>query len=99
MQQLTRARRTTLAIGSDSEACLEAYLRALPPEFPDTVEVRHREFFDEAQHEAALDDLLTELHVDRVTFDGRALFSAPPRRFSGNDNFSIRRAELSIRAD
>lgn len=57
---------------------LAEYLRELPREFPYAVEVRHREFFDEAKHEAELDDLLTELHVDRVIFDSRALFSAPP---------------------
>ena len=57
---------------------LAAYLRELPREFPYAVEVRHRAFFDEAQYESALDDLLTDLHMDRVIFDSRALFSAPP---------------------
>lgn len=63
---------------------LEAYLRALPAEFPYAVEVRHREFFDDSRHEAALDDLLMDLHIDRVIFDSRALFSAPP-----SDSFEV----------
>lgn len=63
---------------------LAEYLHKLPRDFPYAVEVRHREFFDEASHESALDDLLTELHIDRVIFDSRALFSAPP-----NDSFEV----------
>jgi uncharacterized protein YecE (DUF72 family) len=57
---------------------LVACLRALPTDFPYAVEVRHRDYFDNAQVEAALDRLLTELGIDRVLFDSRPLFSARP---------------------
>lgn len=57
---------------------LAAYLRELPEEFPFALEVRHEDFFDQGAHENGLDELLTRLQVDRVIFDSRALFSAPP---------------------
>lgn len=57
---------------------LEKFLRALPKEFPYAVEVRHADWFDEGPFEARLDELLGELQIDKVTFDTRALFSAPP---------------------
>ena len=57
---------------------LESYLRALPVSFPFAVEVRHADWFDGGASEARLDDLLRELAMDRVIFDSRALFSAPP---------------------
>ena len=57
---------------------LAAYLRELPEEFPFAVEVRHRDYFDGGRYEHALDELLLRLQVDRVLFDSRALFSAPP---------------------
>lgn len=57
---------------------LAAYLRGLPTEFPYAVEVRHADFFDHGPHEAALNHLLAELRIDRVIFDSRPLFSAPP---------------------
>ncbi len=57
---------------------LAAYLHSLPTEFPYAVEVRHADFFDRGPHEAALNHLLAELHIDRVIFDSRPLFSAPP---------------------
>lgn len=57
---------------------LAAYLRSLPTEFPYAVEARHADFFDRGANEAALNQLLAELHIDRVIFDSRPLFSAPP---------------------
>lgn len=57
---------------------LAAYLRELPEEFPFALEVRHRDYFDRGPHEQALDELLMRLQMDRVIFDTRALFSAPP---------------------
>lgn len=57
---------------------LEKFLRALPKEFPYAVEVRHADWFDEGPFETRLDELLGELQIDKVTFDTRALFSAPP---------------------
>lgn len=56
---------------------LEAYLRKLPTEFPYAVEVRHSDFFEEAEVEKDFNALLMELSVDRVLFDSRPLFSAP----------------------
>lgn len=55
---------------------LERFLAALPPDFQYAVEVRHPDFFDEGNHEAALDTLVANLGVDRVCFDGRGLRSA-----------------------
>jgi uncharacterized protein YecE (DUF72 family) len=57
---------------------LETYLRRLPTEFAYAVEVRHADFFDQGKNERALNHLLAELRVDRVLFDSRPLFSAPP---------------------
>lgn len=57
---------------------LARYLEALPRELPFAVEVRHRDYFDNGPIERALDELLNRLHIDRVLFDSRALFSAPP---------------------
>lgn len=57
---------------------LARYLEALPRELPFAVEVRHRDYFDNGPIERSLDELLRRLHIDRVLFDSRALFSAPP---------------------
>ncbi len=57
---------------------LENYLRQLPREFPYAVEVRHHDFFDNGHHEKALNQLLSELRIDRVIFDSRPLYSAEP---------------------
>lgn len=57
---------------------LARYLEALPHELPFAVEVRHRDYFDNGPIERSLDELLGRLKIDRVLFDSRALFSAPP---------------------
>lgn len=58
-------------------ADLKNYLSRLPREFPYAVELRHEDFFsDPIEHE--LDEFLRERQVDRVIFDSRPLFSAPP---------------------
>ncbi|MBM4076707.1 MAG: DUF72 domain-containing protein, partial [Planctomycetes bacterium] len=57
---------------------LATYLRDISLEFPLAVEVRHSDYFDHGQFENSLNDLLVRLQVDRVIFDSRALFSAPP---------------------
>lgn len=57
---------------------LEAYLRALPREFPYAVEIRHDDYFDRGPIEERLDDLLRELAIDRCLLDSRPLFSARP---------------------
>lgn len=57
---------------------LEAYLSKLPKDLTWAVEVRHLDWFDEAANEQRLDDLLRAQQVDRVIFDSRALYQAPP---------------------
>lgn len=57
---------------------LTRYLESLPRELPFAVEVRHRDYFDNGPTERALDELLSRHQIDRVLFDSRALFSAPP---------------------
>lgn len=57
---------------------LRRYLESLPRELPFAVEVRHRDYFDNGPIERTLDELLSRLQIDRVLFDSRALFSAPP---------------------
>lgn len=68
--------------GPDQFDALRAYLVKLPREFPWAVEVRHRDWFDgelaDGQHEARLDDLLSDMKIDRVLFDSRSLFQAEP---------------------
>ena len=59
-------------------ATLETYLRKLPSEMPFAVEVRHLDYFDHSDHDDQLNELLFELGMDRVVFDSRALYSAPP---------------------
>jgi len=54
------------------------YLESLPSGFPYAVEVRHRSWFDGGDRERQLDDLLRSKAIDRVLFDSRALYSAPP---------------------
>jgi uncharacterized protein YecE (DUF72 family) len=56
---------------------LAVYLRNLPREFPYAVEVRNLDYFSHGTGERELNQLLAELHVDRVIFDSRPLFSAP----------------------
>lgn len=57
---------------------LTKFLESLPNHWPFAVEVRHRDYFDQAVTEHALDELLLRLNIDRVLFDSRALFSSPP---------------------
>lgn len=57
---------------------LEAYLRGLPADLPFAVEVRHPDYFERSQYDDQLNELLFELGMDRVVFDSRALYSAPP---------------------
>jgi len=60
-------------------SALENYLRTIVKEdVPLAVEVRHTDWFDSGTNERQLDQLLSELEIDRVLFDSRPLFSAPP---------------------
>jgi uncharacterized protein YecE (DUF72 family) len=57
---------------------LQKFLEQLPDAYPFAVEVRHADYFDQGKTEAALNDLLRHLGMDRVLLDSRPLFSAPP---------------------
>lgn len=57
---------------------LEDFLRALPTYLPWAVEVRHFDWYDSGPNEFWLDDLLRDLHMDKVLFDSRCLYSQPP---------------------
>lgn len=64
--------------GPDQFERLERYLRSLPTWLQWAVEVRHHEWYDKGANEWRLDELLIELGMDKVLFDSRPLFSAPP---------------------
>lgn len=63
--------------GPSGLAPLQRYLERLPELFPFAVEVRHAAWF-EGSLERELNQLLEHHNVDRVIFDSRPLFSAPP---------------------
>lgn len=63
---------------------LERFLKRLPSEMGWGVEARHLDWFDQAENESWLDDLLCSLGINRVIFDAEALFASPP-----NDEFEI----------
>ena len=63
--------------GPSGLAPLQLYLDRLPKNFPFAVEVRHSAWF-ECPLEKELNQLLEYHNVDRVIFDSRPLFSAPP---------------------
>ena len=54
---------------------LEAFLGQLPKDFEYAVEPRHISWYDSADNEKRLDDLLAGLGLDKVIFDSRPLFS------------------------
>ncbi len=62
----------------DSRSILEKFLRELPTYLPWALEVRHFDWYDAGPVERWLDDLLTELRIDKVLFDSRPLYSKPP---------------------
>ncbi len=64
--------------GPDRFEVMDAYLRNLPTDLPFAVEVRHDGWFDSADNERRLNALLSELQMDKVIFDSRPLYQAPP---------------------
>ncbi|EGF27103.1 DUF72 domain-containing protein [Rhodopirellula baltica] len=64
--------------GPDRLPILAKFLRRLPRELPWAVELRHHDWFDSADNEARVNDLLRDLQIDKVTFDSRPLFQSPP---------------------
>lgn len=57
---------------------LENFCSNWPDSFPLAVEVRHMDFFTNVSAGQRLNQLLENFKVDRVIFDSRALFHAPP---------------------
>jgi uncharacterized protein YecE (DUF72 family) len=57
---------------------LVRFLQRLPSQLPWSVELRHESWFKEDALEAQLHEALISLGIDRVIFDSRALFQAPP---------------------
>lgn len=57
---------------------LEDFCNHWPKRFPFAVEVRHLDFFTDESSVQTLNQLLESHKVDRVIFDSRALFHAPP---------------------
>jgi len=55
---------------------LQSYLQAFPKDFPLALEPRHISWYDKAENEERLNELLQEHDIDRVIFDSRPLFSA-----------------------
>ncbi|MEM0924547.1 MAG: DUF72 domain-containing protein [Planctomycetota bacterium] len=54
------------------------FLDQLPPELPWAVEVRHLDWFDQAENEASINQDLSDRNIDKVLFDSRPLYQAPP---------------------
>lgn len=63
-------------------AALEDLLSELPAEYSYAVEPRHPDYFDRGDQERAFDHLLRNLHIDRVLFDTRRLYSLNSREES-----------------
>ncbi|MEM6978724.1 MAG: DUF72 domain-containing protein [Planctomycetota bacterium] len=57
---------------------LARFIRRLPVDMPWAVEVRHPGWFDQAENQNGLDDLLRDHGVDKVIFDSRPLYQSPP---------------------
>jgi uncharacterized protein YecE (DUF72 family) len=78
---------------------LEQFVRALPDTFQYAVEVRHPDFFDDGVREMEVNTLLTELGVERVHFDTRALRAAPATFNSDTAEAQERKPNLPVRFD
>lgn len=57
---------------------LQKYLSELPGGVNWAVELRHHDWFDQADNENRVNDLLRSLKIDKVLFDSRPLFQSPP---------------------
>ncbi len=66
------------AFGPDRLRVLSRFLHTLPRQFSWAVELRHHGWFDSGDNEHRVNDLLKRHHVDKVLFDSRPLFQAPP---------------------
>ena len=64
--------------GPDRLPVLARFLQHLPRDFAWAVELRHHDWFDSGDNEKQVNDLLRHLGIDKVLFDSRPLFQAPP---------------------
>ncbi|MEC7907651.1 MAG: DUF72 domain-containing protein [Verrucomicrobiota bacterium] len=62
------------SFNANSYGQLKAFLQQLPKDFEYAVEARHVSWYDKGDNEQQLDDLLSELGMDKVIFDSRPLF-------------------------
>lgn len=76
---------------------LASFVQALPDTYTYAVEVRHPDFFDEGIHEQEINTLLTELGVERVHFDTRALRAAPASFNKDTAEAQERKPNLPVR--
>lgn len=82
LAQADRLGPTFLQLGPDfgpqRYEVLQRYLNRLPRDFAWAVELRHFDWFDSADNESRVDDLLASLNIDKVLFDSRPLYQSPP---------------------
>lgn len=64
--------------GGDRLGELKEFLQAIPRNFPLAVEARHPEFYDRTRYEPMLDQLLSDLEVNRGLFDTEVLHGLDP---------------------
>lgn len=76
---------------------LEAFVATLPTSLRWAVEVRHPGFFDDADGERGLNDLLFSRSIDRVILDSRAVFAGPCITKAEQDAFA-NKPRLPVRA-
>ena len=65
------------SFGPDSLHVLDEFLKSVPGAVRYGVEVRHLDFFDGADHERKLNDLLAVHGAERIILDSRAVFAGP----------------------
>ncbi|NND98592.1 MAG: DUF72 domain-containing protein [Pirellulaceae bacterium] len=64
--------------GPERFDALDEYLSQLPQGFDWAVELRHPGWFDQADNEHRVNDLLSRLQIDKVLLDSRPLYQCPP---------------------
>ncbi len=66
------------SFGPDRLRVLSRFLHLLPRDRAWAVELRHPGWFDSGDNEHRVNEMLRRHHVDKVLFDSRPLFQAPP---------------------
>lgn len=64
--------------GPDRFETLASYLKSLPQDMKWAVELRHFDWFDQGDNEHRINDLLSDMQIDKVLFDSRPLYQSPP---------------------